>query len=105
MPSFLGSAQGASTFNQPLTLDTSSVTDMSYMFNVRSSHALRTTQPPARTLLVHVTRPLSYACPPFSSRQSAWAFNQPLNFDTSSVTTVYYMFQVRSARGLPPICS
>ena len=36
-------------FNQPLTLDTSSVTDMRYMFYVRSAHALRTTQPQART--------------------------------------------------------
>ena len=31
--------QRASTFNQPLTLDTSSVTDMNWMFYVRSSHA------------------------------------------------------------------
>jgi len=33
-----------------------------------------------------------------SIRQSASAFNQPLSFDTSSVTTMEYMFQVRSAR-------
>ena len=30
----------ASAFNQPLSFDTSSVTDMSYMFYVRSAHAL-----------------------------------------------------------------
>ena len=30
-------------------------------------------------------------------------FNQPLSLDTSSVTTMYYMFNVRSARALPPI--
>ena len=29
-------------------------------------------------------------------------FNQPLSFDTSSVTTMRYMFYVRSARALPP---
>jgi len=33
-----------------------------------------------------------------SPRQSASAFNQPLSFDTSSVTRMDYMFQVRSAR-------
>jgi len=32
--------QYASAFNQPLSLDTSSVTDMSYMFTVRSARAL-----------------------------------------------------------------
>jgi len=31
------------------------------------------------------------------ARQDAYAFNQPLSFDTSSVTTMDYMFQVRSA--------
>ena len=40
----------ASAFNQPLSFDTPSVTDMSYMF------------------------------------KRAFAFNQPLSFDTSSVT-------------------
>ena len=32
--------QAASAFNQLLSFDTSSVTDMSYMFRVRSTHAL-----------------------------------------------------------------
>ena len=36
-------------------------------------------------------------CPPFDSRQYASAFNQPLSFDTSSVTTMAYMFYVRSS--------
>eukprot|EP00964_Phaeocystis_antarctica_P146579 scaffold112914_cov42-Phaeocystis_antarctica.AAC.1 len=31
-------------------------------------------------------------CPPFGSRQYASAFNQPLSFDTSSVTNMGYMF-------------
>jgi len=33
-----------------------------------------------------------------STRQNAKAFNQPLSFDTSSVTTMRYMFRVRSPR-------
>eukprot|EP00964_Phaeocystis_antarctica_P036688 scaffold20948_cov51-Phaeocystis_antarctica.AAC.4 len=44
-------------------------------------------------------------CPPFDSRQQAPFFNQPLSFDTSSVTTMYGMFAVRSTPVLPPICS
>eukprot|EP00964_Phaeocystis_antarctica_P102552 scaffold67892_cov48-Phaeocystis_antarctica.AAC.1 len=35
-------------------------------------------------------------CPPFDSRQFASAFNQPLSFDTSSVTNMFNMFYVRS---------
>ena len=68
---------------------------MSYMLYVRSSHALRTTQPPARISPRIV-------CPPLDSRQGASAFNQPLGFDTSSVTDMSYMFLVRSTHGLPP---
>eukprot|EP00964_Phaeocystis_antarctica_P004953 scaffold2698_cov48-Phaeocystis_antarctica.AAC.5 len=37
------------------------------------------------------------ACPSFDSRQGASAFNQPLSFDTSSVTNMGYMFSVRSS--------
>ena len=33
----------------------------------------------------------------FDSRQRASAFNQPLSFDTSSVTNMNYMFYVRSS--------
>ena len=32
--------QGATAFNQPLSFDTSKVTDMKYMFYVRSARAL-----------------------------------------------------------------
>ena len=42
----------------------------------------------------------SYA--PLSTRQLAEAFNQPLSFDTSSVTTMEWMFFVRPARALAP---
>ena len=36
------------------------------------------------------------------TRQSASAFNQPLSFDTSSVTSISDMFYVRSAQAPPP---
>eukprot|EP00964_Phaeocystis_antarctica_P045270 scaffold26050_cov53-Phaeocystis_antarctica.AAC.1 len=49
-------------------------------------------------------------CPPIDSRQGASAFNQPLSFNTSSVTDMGSMFAVRSSscsasylrRGRPP---
>eukprot|EP00964_Phaeocystis_antarctica_P039446 scaffold22564_cov67-Phaeocystis_antarctica.AAC.8 len=50
---------------------------------------------PGRTSL-----PASHAR--LSTRQEAKAFNQPLSFDTSKVTDMQGMFQVRSARALPP---
>eukprot|EP00964_Phaeocystis_antarctica_P164088 scaffold141506_cov51-Phaeocystis_antarctica.AAC.2 len=37
------------------------------------------------------------ACPPFDPRQYVTALNQPLSFDTSSVTNMGYMFRVRSS--------
>ena len=85
--------------------DTSGVTDMSSMFQVRSTPVL----PPicSRTSTARWTpsplsvglhpRPHRTVCPPFGSRQGASAFNQPLSFDTSSVTTMYAMFKVRSS--------
>ena len=36
-------------------------------------------------------------CPPFGSRQAMTAFNQPLSFDTSSVTNMQDMFYVSSS--------
>ena len=50
-------------------------------------------------LLARSTSP-RIVCPPFGSRQGASAFNQPLSFNTSSVTTMRSMFNVRSARAL-----
>jgi len=101
MPS-LWTRQGAYAFNQPLTFDTSSVTSMNGMFQVRSAPAHATTpigspcsaatstpSPPAR---LPPSQPAS-----LWTRQSAWTFNQPLSFDTSSVTSMQYMFSVRSA--------
>ena len=93
--------------------DTSSVTTMRAMFYVRSARALgpqalsrafspcmplvcrhHTTGPPAFRLAP--LPPASHALP--STWQYASAFNQPLSFDTSSVTDMYYMLGVRSPR-------
>jgi hypothetical protein len=48
----------------------------------------------------HLSPPASHALP--STRQRASAFNQPLSFDTSSVTYMGGMFWVRSARARGP---
>ena len=122
----LWTRQYARAFNQPLNFDTSSVTTMQQMFNVRSAHALapQPSQPgplpvhaahelPLATRLLAYTsaphrtrpsrprstpRPASYAL--LSTRQYASKFNQPLSFDTSSVITMRGMFYVRSAHAL-----
>ena len=54
-------------------------------------HAL---PPPAARTSPRIARPS------LSTRQSAYAFNQPLSLDTSKVTDMSYMFYVRSARAL-----
>ena len=95
-------------FNQPLSFDMSSVTDMNYMFEVRSARALapkHQSGPPCTLLGLPLSRP-PVSWPSMSpswyashwTRQSATAFNQPLSLDTSSVTSMYEMFRVRSAR-------
>ena len=106
--------QEASVFNQPLSLDTSSVTDMKYMFSVCSARAL--SPMPMRAFactLLHALLPtaaLSHlpasrlVCP-FFTRQGASSFNQPLSLDTSKVTDMGIMFYVRFARASPPISS
>ena len=108
--------QLAYAFNQPLSFDTSKVTDMAYMFYVRSARALAPNSlesglPPCTPLAPpppHALPPpgLHLAphrmCPSLSTRQHAHAFNQPLSFDTSKVTDMRYMFYVRPARALAP---
>ena len=56
--------------------------------------------PPAHAprLPAHTSPGIVYAL--LSTRQTAKAFNQPLSFDTSSVTDMRYMFQVRSVHAL-----
>jgi hypothetical protein len=110
---------GLTTFDADISgWDTSSVTTMNQMFRVRSARALgpqalsqaipvhaalvvcrhHTPGPPASRLAP--LPPASHALP--STRQRASAFNQPLSFDTSSVTDMRSMFGVRSARALGP---
>ena len=104
--------QGASAFNQPLSLDTSSVTDMACMFHVRSARALPSTSTVEASVAACATDPPTPTLPPpcphvapppmlsLVTRQGASAFNQPLSLDTSSVTTWGHVY-VRSARALP----
>eukprot|EP00964_Phaeocystis_antarctica_P001319 scaffold703_cov56-Phaeocystis_antarctica.AAC.3 len=109
------SRQEAYKFNQPLSYDTSSVTDMYGMFAVRfspcpapnilqSSPALHA----ACTAVAHHP-PAYWPAPrlaPYASWQVASAFNQPLSFDISSVTNMPWMFDVHSAPcHMLPICS
>ena len=109
----LSTRQQASTFNQPLSFDTSEVTTMGHMFFVRSARALAPKSlesglPRARRLRRHCPTPSRLpartspriACPSLSTRQSANSFNQPLSFDTSKVTKFDLMFEVRSLRAL-----
>jgi surface protein len=103
-------------FNQPLSFDTSMVTNMYRMFEVRSARALTLQPLQTAPLSLRATCPgtaprppasrsaprsasHSYALP--STRQWAGKFNQPLSsFDTSKVTSMDSMFRVRSARAL-----
>ena len=96
--------QKAEAFNQPLSFDTSSVTTMNKMFYVNSACALRSDSsqafpctlhalsPPHRPRPASRPTPRSTSCALLSTRQKAEAFNQPLSFDTSSVTTMVQMF-------------
>ena len=107
--------QTAYAFNQPLSFDTSSVTDMYCMFFVRSSpypalnlqsspplHAAHAPRSPAASRLPVLCTSSRTVCPPFDSRQRASTFNQPLSFNTSSVTDMAYMFFVRSSPSPAP---
>jgi hypothetical protein len=102
-------------FNQPLSFDTSKVTYMERMFDVRSTRALwtpslesvplcacrfRRYRPTPFRLPGLAPRPASHAL--LSTWQYTLAFNQPLSFDTSKVTRMDFMFHVRSARALDP---
>ena len=111
--------QNADAFNQPLDWDTSGVTDMHAMFGVRCSlralppHLQSRALSPSRCVHAPVSPaasrrpprspPLSTVCTGCDPWQYAYAFNQPLDWDTSGVTKMSYMFYVRcSLRALPP---
>ena len=117
MHALLSTRQGALAFDQPLSLDTSSVTRMDHMFSVCSARALYASPafksgPPhahrLRRYRPHALAPASHSAPRPASYalhltwQRAIAFNQPLSFDTFSVTDMLDMFYVRSARALAP---
>jgi len=106
----LWARQFADAFNQPLSFDTSSVTDMGYMFHVRfrlrllptfpscvgHTHAARAADSPFPLCHISVPRVSLFRVPPFVwTRQGAAVFNQPLSFHTCSVTEMYAMFEVR----------
>ena len=103
----------ASSFNQPVNFDTSSVTNMYGMFYVRSPRvpcpnpssqvsACAPLAAPLRHVLAsapsgpHLAPHRAHAL--LTTRQEAVKFNQPLTFDTSSVTDMKRMFSVRSPR-------
>ena len=101
----LWTRQYATVFNQPLSFDTSKVTNMNHLFYVRSARALAVTHqsgPPCTALGLSLPRP-PVSWPSISpswyaslwTRQSATAFNQPLSFDTSKVKSMSNMFNVR----------
>ena len=64
--------------------------------SLRAACAADARHPPASR---PACRPSSHAF--LSTRQLAYAFNQPLSFVTSSVTNMEFMFTVRSARAVP----
>ena len=90
---------------------------MSNMFAVRCSTCptpnLQTSPSLHAAFTIHHCRPARHlpgpelalsprtVCPPFDSRQHASAFNQPLSFDTSSVTNMGVMFYYASAFNRP----
>ena len=100
-------------FNQPLSFDTSNLTETGYMFKVRSARALAPSlesNPPRACRLrrrrAHaLPSPGPYLAPhrmPSFRLQGVYKFNHPLSFDTSSVTGMRNMFDVRSARTIGP---
>eukprot|EP00964_Phaeocystis_antarctica_P073028 scaffold44781_cov43-Phaeocystis_antarctica.AAC.1 len=96
------------SFNEDVSSwDTSSVTTMSGMFNVRPARAsppMSSWVPPCILLAPPPPTPARLPLcmsPPMShllTRQEAAVFNQPLSFDTSSVRNMLGMFLVRLAR-------
>ena len=111
----LSTRQGVAKFNHPLSFDTSSVTNMYRMLNVRSTRALAPTalrvgpspctpivpQPPQCPHAFRAASRRASHARRSTPRQGAEKFNQPLSFNTSSVTNMWSMFSVRSHRVCP----
>ena len=111
--------QHAHSFNQPLSFDTTRLATMNCMFCVRASSSPSCSPPPKSAVAPSVLHAACTAvarrlpppgqqfaprtvCPAYDPRQSASAFNQPLSFDTSSVTNMDRFLDVRtSPRALP----
>ena len=102
-----GLFSGLYNFNENISSwNTSAVTDMSRMFEVRSDASLKTlhhTLTPAPALLDPRRSPRCSILPRAPdtpsvrlSAQGAANFNQPLSFDTSSVTSMRAMFDMSS---------
>ena len=90
--------QKATNFNQNLAWDTSAVTNMEYMFLVRAAAAQTRVAPLERaaqqsqfqSILQAMTRAMAYTW------QFVTNFNHNLAWDTSAVTDMGGMFQVRA---------
>jgi hypothetical protein len=94
--------QFADAFNQPLAWDVSGVTSMVQMFSVRCATFLCTAclTPPTKQ---DATRPPLPNAPGLAW-QNAQAFNQPLAWGISNMTSMAQMFAVRSAAYLCITC-
>ena len=131
VPPFRLGTQEAQVFNQPLSFDTSSVTDIHDMFKVRLAHS-RARCRPHRDILLSVSHassapqhtlpaaqcairstPLVHSTFAFQSAQQSpfrlctqksMAFNQPLSFDTSRVTNMGSMFEVCARARVCALC-
>ena len=110
----LSTRQWAYAFNQPLSFDTSSVTNMADMLAVCRRALVPSHQLIGPSPCMPLVPPLPHALPSprlgtsrlasyarLSSRQGTYVFNQPLSFDTSKVTTMWHMFVVRTSCACP----
>ena len=70
--------QYATAFNQPLSLDTSSVTDMSYMFSMSSYNTVRLPPPACAVHPAPGTKPV----PPCTLRAPALPPHSPSSHDS-----------------------
>eukprot|EP00964_Phaeocystis_antarctica_P024999 scaffold14015_cov48-Phaeocystis_antarctica.AAC.2 len=89
----LTTRQNAKKFNTPLNFDTSSG---ACALNPTSSRAASLRAASSTTAPTALSPPGQYPELSLATRQGAPKFNKPLNFDTSSVTSMEAMFKVRA---------